>query len=261
MIRVKNNRRERGSALFHYAHFICDCLFPEIINGVYKYDEVVRMKNLNQTIGNFSGMYGDVMGSVNKELPKDEFNKLNVGTISYRNKNIYSNRKDFDVFRDFIFSRYKINPLEYDGNYPEIILVKRGGRINLIDDETLSSMTKNVTTGKERREIKNIEKLESYLNDRFGDKFKSMYFESIPFQDQVGIFNNAKLIVCAHGAVMSNMFFCKEGTTVIEVKCCGKVWGFFDTISKILKLNHLKCKNNVEDIIKCICEISLINDV
>jgi len=46
MIWVKNNRRE--GSLFHYAHFICDCLFPEIINGVYKYDEVVRMKNLNQ---------------------------------------------------------------------------------------------------------------------------------------------------------------------------------------------------------------------
>lgn len=29
MIRIKNNRKE--GSLFHYAHFICDCLFSEII--------------------------------------------------------------------------------------------------------------------------------------------------------------------------------------------------------------------------------------
>ena len=38
---------------------------------------------------------------------------------------------------------------------------------------------------------------------------------------------------------MSNMFFCKEGTKFIEVTC-DKIWVFFDKISNILKLNHVK---------------------
>ena len=52
--------------------------------------------------------------------------------------------------------------------------------------------------------------------------------------------------------IMSNMFFCKEGTKIIEVTC-GHIWPFFDVISKILNLNHVKCcENNFDSIIKCI---------
>ena len=79
-----------------------------------------------------------------------------------------------------------------------------------------------------------------------------MVFERLPFQEQVKYFNNAKLIICAHGAVMSNMFFCKERTKIIEVTC-DKKWIFYDKISKILKLKHIKCSKNIyKNIINCI---------
>lgn len=149
MIKVVN-RRVSG-ALFHYAHFICDCLFPEIVNDIFIYPEVVREKSINQTLGNFSKIYTDVMMIKNTELLTNEFNELNVDTIFYGNKELYYNRKCFDKFRHFIFSRYKINELEYISGYPEVILVKRGERINLIDDEYLKQKNTNVTTGKERR--------------------------------------------------------------------------------------------------------------
>lgn len=42
MIKIKNNRVD--GSLFHYAHFICDCLFPEIICDIFNYDEVIREK-------------------------------------------------------------------------------------------------------------------------------------------------------------------------------------------------------------------------
>ena len=57
------------------------------------------------------------------------------------------------------------------------------------------------------------------VKDLYSDKFKALYFENIAFEEQVLYFNNAKLIICAHRAVMSNMFFCKKGTTIIEVTC------------------------------------------
>jgi hypothetical protein len=47
MIKVINKRTKRGS-LFHYAHFLCDCLFPEIINDIYSYKKVVREKILDK---------------------------------------------------------------------------------------------------------------------------------------------------------------------------------------------------------------------
>ena len=33
MIKIINKRK--GGFLYHYAHFLCDCLFPEIINNIY----------------------------------------------------------------------------------------------------------------------------------------------------------------------------------------------------------------------------------
>ena len=110
----------------------------------------------------------------------------------------------------------------------------------------------NISTGKERREINNIDKVESYLKTKYSNKFKSIYFENITFEEQILYFNNAKLIICAHGAVMSNMFFCKEGIKIIEVTC-GITWHFFDKMSKILNLSHIKCvKNTFHEVINCI---------
>jgi hypothetical protein len=250
MIKIKNNRN--GGSLFHYAHFICDCLFPEIICDIFNYDEVIREKNIHQTIGNFSKIYTDVMKIKNTELLSNDFNNLNVDTIFYKNKEKYYDKIYFDKFRKFIFERYDINNLEYNNNYPEVILIKRNDRINLIDDEYLSKINTNFTTGKERREINDIIDIENFLNKTYKNKFKSLYFENLHFEEQIKYFNNAKLIICAHGAVMSNMFFCKEGTKIIEVTCSCS-WPFFDKISEILKLNHIKChKNNVDDIIKYI---------
>jgi len=248
MIKVKNSRV--GGSLFHYAHFLCDCLFPEIINEIYNYDEVVREKCLWQTIGNFNKIYTDVMKIKNTELQKEEFDNLKINMISYENKESYCDKIYFDKFRNFIFSRYKINHLEYDTKYPEILLIKRDDRVNLIDDEYLSKMNENVTTGKERREINDVDKLDSYLLEKYKNKYKSLYFENESFEEQVKYFNNAKMIISAHGAVMSNMFFCKEGTKIVEITC-GVNWMFFDKISNILKLNHVRCHiNEFEEIIK-----------
>ena len=52
MIRVKNNRYD--GSLFHYAHFICDCLFPEIIVDIFNYNEVIREKSIHQNNWKFS---------------------------------------------------------------------------------------------------------------------------------------------------------------------------------------------------------------
>lgn len=252
MLKVINN--SRAGALFHYAHFICDCLFPEIMCDMFNNKEVVRVKNLTQTIGNFSKIYMEIMQIKNTELFSEEFDKLEVDTVCLKRKEQYQDKLHFDKFRDFIFGRYNINPLEYNTEYPEVLLIKRGGTIDLLDDNNLKEKLNkwSKSTGKERREIRNINTLEKFLQNKFKDNFKGVYFENIPFEEQINYFNNAKLIICAHGAVMSNMFFCKEGTKIIEVTCNIR-WLFFDVISKILKLQHIKCrKNNFDDIIKLI---------
>jgi hypothetical protein len=250
MIKIKNSRV--GGSLFHYAHFICDCLLPEIINDLYKYNKVIRKKNIHQTIGNFNKMYTDIMQNENIELDEYDFINLKINRIIYKNKEEYCNKIYFDKFTNFIFKRYGIDNLIFDEKYSEIILIKRDDRVELIDDIELKNINTNFSTGRERREIDKIDSVEEYLKKKYNNKFKSIFLEKIPFEKQVKIFNNAKIIICAHGAAMANMFFCKEHTKIIEVTC-GKEFNFFDIISKNLNLNHIKCHDNVFDkIIDCL---------
>jgi hypothetical protein len=228
------NNRGNGS-LFHYAHFICDCLYPEVINKLYNFQTIYRNKTLDQTLGNFSKIYEEVMKNKSIELPSKDFKKTNTPFILPRKEN-YKQRKHMVFFRKYIFARYNIRPFKYIGSYPEVLLVKRGERIDLIQDESLKNINKNVSTGAERREIKRINWVENFLKRKYANRFTSMFLETQPFEEQVKLFNNAKLIVLAHGAAMSNMFFCKKNTTIVEVTCKRR-WGFFNVISNNLELN------------------------
>ncbi|HBY67735.1 MAG TPA: hypothetical protein DEG69_08270, partial [Flavobacteriaceae bacterium] len=222
----------------------------------------VRKKTLKQTLGNFNKIYEEVMMTKNTELSIEEFDKLSVNTICCQRKSKYLNKKYFDKFRNHIFSIYKINDLTYDTNYPEVILVKRDWAAVgacLIDDEDLSKRVKKRPYGdsKRRRAIRDIDSVENYLKDKYTDKFKSVYFENIPFEEQVSYFNNAKLIICDYGAVMSNMFFCKEGATIIACYqppgARSIPWVFFNQISNILNLNLIECQSlNANSVIDCI---------
>jgi hypothetical protein len=131
MIKIINSRL--GGSLFHYAHFICDCLYVEIINDIFKYDKVVRIKNLAQTLGNFKEIYEEVMGNQSIEVSEEIFNNNPIKSITLRCKESYD-LNDMNKFRKFIFARYMINPAIYNSNYPEIVLIKRGKRKELIND-------------------------------------------------------------------------------------------------------------------------------
>jgi len=250
MIKVVNERKD--GSLYHYAHFICDCLFPEVVNELYKYKQIVRKKSLDQTIGNFSNMYNKLMRIKNIEVKNERFNNLDVPLIKYGDRDKHANISNFTKFRNYIFSRCEIDPLVYDKGCPKVILIKRDVIKNLIDDPELEKINTNKSTGKERREINNIDQVECFLRNKYQGDFKSIYLEHMSFKKQVRYFNNARLIVMAHGAAMSNLFFCKPNTTVIEVTCC-TFWEFFNKITNILKLKHVKChQNNPRSVIDCI---------
>ena len=256
LIKVKNKRK--GGNLFHYAHFICDCLFPEVLAGMPEYHHVFRIKNLDQTLGNFDKIYDEALGSFSIELCEDSFNKLDCEEKPIERLPSHENESDFEKFRDFIFYSLNIKK-ENSSKYPEVLLIKRGERVELISDIYLKSQNKNRTNGKERREIKGIDRVERRLSEKYQDKFKAIALEGMSFKDQVSYFYNAKMIVCAHGACMANLFFCKTGTSVIEVlaqtpedkRTDAGHYPFFDTICRVLNLNQHKIqRNNGFDLLK-----------
>lgn len=140
------NKRKYGN-LFHYAHFMCDCVLQEIINDVQKNDVVYRIKNLDQTLGNFNEMYEQILGIKSIELTQDEFDKIDDKIITINCHDVKKARSnDFNKFRNYMFTKFGIKSSIYDKNYPEVLLIERGERINLIDDSVLSTINENVTT-------------------------------------------------------------------------------------------------------------------
>jgi len=255
MIKILNNR-EYGN-IFHYAHFICDCLFPEIVNGIYKNKRIIREKSISQTLGNFLPLYCFVMNTKCIEVEPSIFNRINENIYINKTKEELIDIKNFILFRTYIFNRFQINPSIYYPKYPSVILIQRGPRKNLINDPKLNSINNNYTNGSERREIDEIEKVCTFMKEKYSDQMNRLILENIPFHEQIQYFNNAKLIVCAHGAAMSNLFFCKKNTIFVEITC-GEVWNFFDKITEKLNIIHYKIQNNkYEEIINFMNQLDI----
>jgi hypothetical protein len=250
------NKRYTSGSLFHYAHFLIDCVYPEVINEIYKYDTVVRVKSIDQTLGNFAGFYENIMGIKTTEIPEAEFNKLDIKPIILPPKEHYADIESLTKFRNYIFGRYAINSPNGSHNYPKVLLIKRGGRVQLINDPHLQKLNTNVTTGKERREIKQIERVEHFLNAKYGADFRAVYLENKTFEEQVNLFHHAQLIVMAHGAATSTILLCKPYTVILEVTC-GMNFPWFNKCFHLLQINYLKTVNDPEIIINGLKKINI----
>lgn len=246
------NTRYLLSRLYHYAHFMVDCLYCEILNNIFNFTEVIREKTVNQSIGNFERLYTDLTGVKNIELTSKEFKQINIPTLftyglySEEGRQRYGSRYHMDCFRHFIFNRYTNLSNE---TYPEVLLIKRYGNVELVSDPELKKHIGKTTTGSQRREITNINTIEDYLQQKYQQKFKSVYLELIPFEEQIKYFYNAKLIVMSHGAALVNSFFCDltKKPTIVEVQT--KYHNHLDIIFNTLNLTHKKCENKLSTII------------
>lgn len=74
----------------------------------------------------------------------------------------------------------------------------------------------------------------NFLED---EGFTSYKVGQLSFREQIYLFNNAKIIIGAHGAAFANLAFCKENTKVIEIKPKKNPNLVDQHISKIKKLN------------------------
>ena len=129
----------------------------------------------------------------------------------------------------------------------QIVLIKRGYQ-QLLKNSKIPSYT-----GVKRREISEINKLESLLN-RKGYNVKSVVLENLDWPSQVGVFKSADTIIGAHGAGLCNVTFCDPGTNVIEVKF--STCRTFQRMSKLIGLNHYWVDNSIEKIMNLVERIA-----
>lgn len=98
--------------------------------------------------------------------------------------------------------------------------------------------------------------------------FEILKLENLSFEEQIYIFKNAKIVVSAHGAGLTNLCFSSPNCIVIEIKPCRPGYAYqnkvYENISKINNLNYklysteyLNTKNPNGDIV---VNIKKLND-
>lgn len=241
MIKITNVRD--GGYLFHYAHFMLDCVYSEVLNKIYEHDTILRKRTINQTLGNFKNLWEEIFVSKSIELSEEEFDKTKTKHLNIKTQPI--DRQNIEIFRDYFFNKYPI----ITNGYPEVLLIEREDGVKLLSDQDLlKESTPSITNnGKARRDIKDIDKLKSFLRQTYGDSFECVKLANISINKQINYFYNAKFIIMSHGAAMSNMLFCKPNTNVLEITC-NNICKAFDRISQELTINHIKCQNEYYEI-------------
>jgi hypothetical protein len=248
----------KSNYLFHYAHFMCDFMFPLICKGYHNYLEIIREKNINQTIGNFDILAKEITNKNYEELSNNEYNNYPADEIILPLKETLV-QKDYKYFQKVMLDKFIKNDSEEE--WPKIVLIKRTTQ-NILNETEFNECKSNskiktfrVNNGSQRRDIKEIDKLEKMLALKYGASFKMVSLENTTMEYQVNLFNNAKMIIAAHGAALINIFFCKPLTLIIEIKSLP--WYYFEEISNKLNLKHFRINNNLKDIDNVIKTINI----
>jgi capsular polysaccharide biosynthesis protein len=93
-------------------------------------------------------------------------------------------------------------------------------------------------------QIQNDEEIFDFLKERDFSKYK---IGELSFFEQIYLFNNAKIIVGAHGAAFTNLTFCKPNTNIIEIKPTSHLNNQYKRISHINNLNYRLIKTKELD--------------
>lgn len=261
MIRAVS-KRSSGS-LFHYAHFFQDCLFPEFIAGFHGYETVVREKSLDQSIGQFKAVYEQVMGNRVVEVEPTQFALLEtpLQEVATIDRPTYD---EYERFRQHVF--FLVDGEEETDLKNQVVLIRRGGRRELLDDPELMKQNLvlySATTGSERREIRSLNQVEKALQEVYGQEGPGgmnglvvAELESMTFAEQVHLFRGARAIIGIHGAGLANMVFCRPGTTLIEVDPEWPFhWVFVNHFCEVYGVKRVCCPNDPAAVIRSVVEI------
>jgi capsular polysaccharide biosynthesis protein len=86
-----------------------------------------------------------------------------------------------------------------------------------------------------RRKVSNESELVAFLAAR---GFTQVFLEDLPWNEQVALFQSAKIVVAPHGAALANLAFCSPGTRVVELFNRNYLNGCYWRLSTIRGLDY-----------------------
>lgn len=134
--------------------------------------------------------------------------------------------REVDVQKTYECSTlYKVDYTANDGHADNVFHIYspslRGLRMlrNSLQSKLVSTIPTKLVYVRRARGIRSVEH-DAYLIDRLRETYKDDFvvFEHGTFQEQSALFSSAKMIFGPHGAGLTNMLFCPEGTTILELQ-------------------------------------------
>lgn len=119
-----------------------------------------------------------------------------------------------------------------------ILLIERTVELDYLDvSNSLSKVY--MTSGSERRLITNHADLVNTLALKYGDDFINLSLERCSLYYQAHMFNNARIVIAQHDAALTNIFFMRPSTNVIEISPpWSKSFHHFRNLSHFCNLNY-----------------------
>jgi hypothetical protein len=270
----------------HYYHFFYAVFIPLILKYIEyskKYDKITFIvnDNLGPMVRILMELPIDIKFSnyisekFKNKIKKEYLVTLNIHPSKKQKDKAWINKKWADFFT---YDKYKkINKFMNDQIHKhdlilkpftkfDIVVIERKKDIRYLTQKNPINNKSNIleelvkVSGTDRRSIINHKEFFNSLKKYF-KKFKiiNISTEYLPIFDQYILFNNAKIVIAQHGAVLSNITFMKEKSHVIEImtkKMLDEGENWFKPNAEICKVNHIQymvndffVKINIEDFI------------
>ena len=224
--------------LFHYGHFIVDAILPfslfykHHLTSIPSPTELILPQNLSQQLGEFKEMFHKMFGLV-------------VGVTYYPMERLEAEARAlkqpvhdidgycFGPFPEDVFveidrlvkERMIVSTLLPNLEQNVVLCIDRGFKpIQLPKEYERKHNIHN--TGSKRRRLLNHGELREILR-QFAEQqnleFQNVQLEFLPWEEQIRLFQRARVIFGQHGAGMCNIAFCVSNSKTVVIECSN--WG------------------------------------
>lgn len=184
-------------------------------------------------------------------MPKlQKFQKQILKLYGLKNINVIDSKRNKHIQADKIIVPehpwYTKNSIFHEVNYLPTWISKWLRKIffkKKIKSKKIKIFVDRSETANKHCQLINNDEIKKYLSKK---GFKSIMVGKLGFLEQVKLFNNAKIIIGAHGAAFTNLIFCRKNTKVIEIKPIDRP----DNYVVISKTHNLQYKQIITPLIQ-----------
>ena len=220
------NLAQGASGHNNFSHWLLDMLPKlKLYNEVFKYEDLDYLY-LNK-LNSFQKKSLELLGLENlKIIDSNYYRHIECDQLIATQHPSY--------FKGFILDQAKYVP-DWIIKWLRGCFLEKSKKIEIKDNIFIDRSLSNF----KHSQIVNLEETQNLLKEK---NFDIVKLENLSFDEQIFVFSNAKIVVGAHGAGLTNLCFSKEKTKVIEIRSSEPGYGFqnkvYERISEINNLNY-----------------------